>query len=71
MQKEKKYTTPRENEVLEHVLAGDGNCTIAAKLKIKEGTVKFHITNIFRAHKVTSRAKLMAKLLKPGSGNES
>jgi DNA-binding NarL/FixJ family response regulator len=52
--------TPRETEIAELVCLGLGNKDIATKLRISEKTVKFHTTNIFDKHFVTSRAQFMA-----------
>jgi DNA-binding NarL/FixJ family response regulator len=42
------HLTPREEEVLAHIVAGDSNRTVAAKLWLSEPTVKFHLRNIYR-----------------------
>ena len=52
----------REGEVLVYVLNGDSNKTISASLFIEEGTVKNHLTSIYRKVNVTNRNELMAKL---------
>jgi DNA-binding NarL/FixJ family response regulator len=50
--------TPRELEILELVVAGYANKTIAAKISISEKTVEFHLDNIYR--KIGVRTRLMA-----------
>jgi FixJ family two-component response regulator len=50
--------TPRELEVLEHVVRGKMNKQIADDLKINERTVKLHRTNLTRALQVQSVAEL-------------
>jgi len=50
--------TPRELEVLEHVVRGRMNKQIADDLKINERTVKLHRTNLTRALQVQSVAEL-------------
>jgi two-component system response regulator FixJ len=50
--------TPRELEVLEHVVRGRMNKQIAADLKINERTVKLHRTNLTRKLQVQSVAEL-------------
>src|SRR5476651_2210661 len=50
--------TPRELEVLEHVVRGRMNKQIADDLKINERTVKLHRTNLTRTLQVQSVAEL-------------
>lgn len=50
--------TPRELEVLEHVVRGRMNKQIADALGINERTVKLHRTNLTRALQVQSVAEL-------------
>jgi len=50
--------TPRELEVLEHVVRGEMNKEIADNLKINERTVKLHRTNLTRKLQVQSVAEL-------------
>jgi FixJ family two-component response regulator len=50
--------TPRELEVLEHVVRGRMNKQIAAALGINERTVKLHRTNLTRTLRVQSVAEL-------------
>jgi two-component system response regulator FixJ len=50
--------TPREREVLEHVVLGKMNKQIAEVLGINERTVKLHRTNLTRALQVRSVAEL-------------
>ncbi len=50
--------TPRELEVLEHVVRGQMNKQIADTLGINERTVKLHRTNLTRALQVQSVAEL-------------
>ena len=40
--------TPREVDVLEHLVKGETNAEIARTLIVSEGTVKFHVKNILR-----------------------
>lgn len=55
--------TPREFQVLELVLRGLTNAEIAKKLKVKEGTIKLHVTSIYRTYGLKSRNELMAKYI--------
>ncbi|WP_377009491.1 LuxR C-terminal-related transcriptional regulator [Arthrobacter sp. GCM10027362] len=50
----------RELEVLQHLVAGQSNRTIALKLGISENTVKFHVRNLFRKLDVGSRTEAIA-----------
>lgn len=56
--------TPREEEVLQLILAGQSNREIAGTLSISESTVKTHVRNIFSKYDVGSRAELISTLLK-------
>lgn len=50
--------TPRELEILQFVIAGKTNKTIAAEIYISEKTVEFHLDNIYT--KIGMRTRLMA-----------
>ncbi len=50
----------RELEVLQQLVAGHRNRTIAMTLGISENTVKFHVRNLFRKLNVSSRAEAIA-----------
>jgi DNA-binding CsgD family transcriptional regulator len=56
--------TVREQEVLEHILAGESNREIARALSISENTVKTHVRNIFSKYEVGSRAELISTLFR-------
>ncbi len=58
--------TPREQEVLELLYAGDSNQSIANKLVITVKTVKKHTGNIFGKLGVTSQAQAMVKARQNG-----
>jgi two-component system, NarL family, response regulator YdfI len=49
--------TPRETEVLSMIAEGLGNKEIAAKLRISDHTVKFHISSTFAKLGATNRAE--------------
>ena len=49
--------TPRQIEVLALVARGASNKAIARQLSITEGTVKIHLTAVYRALKVSSRCQ--------------
>lgn len=50
----------RELEVLQHLVAGHRNRTIASTLGISENTVKFHVRNLFKKLEVSSRGEAIA-----------
>ncbi len=52
--------TPRELEILQFVLAGQTNKTIAAHICISEKTVEFHLANIYA--KLGVRTRMLAGL---------
>ena len=56
--------TARETEVLIYLSDGYSNKQIAQQLGITEHTVKVHLTKIFRALRVTSRAQALAYLMR-------
>ena len=58
--------TPREREVLSHVLGGELNKQIAADLGIDERSVKRHRTNLMQKLDVHSVAQLIAFALREG-----
>ncbi len=58
--------TEREQEILEHVAAGDSNKEIASSLGLGEKTVKHHMTNILRKLRVRNRVE--AALVARGGG---
>lgn len=49
--------TPREHEILAHIVAGHSNKQIAAALFIEIPTVKWHITQLYRKMGVRSRVQ--------------
>jgi len=52
----------REDTVLKGILEGKRNKQIAADMNIKEGSVKFHCTNLFKRFGVRSRTQLVLKM---------
>ena len=62
--------TPRENEVLAHVLRGRLNKQIAAELDIDERSVKRHRTNFMRKLDVKSVAELAQIAVEAGISDE-
>ena len=53
--------TGREAEVLEHIIQGTSNKTIAARLGCAERTVEVHVTHVLSKAQVESRSALIAK----------
>lgn len=58
--------TERETDVLRLMVCGFSNATIAEKLSVTEGTVKFHITRIFGKLGVKDRTQAVIAALKRG-----
>ena len=56
--------TKREQEVLQHLAAGEDNKTIAKSLLISCKTVEFHMTNILRKLAMDSRDEVIVWMLK-------
>ena len=55
------HLTDREGDILLLLLNGKNNKKISAQLFIEEGTVKNHLTNIYKKLNVKNRTELMAK----------
>lgn len=55
--------TPREREVANLVGFGLSNRAIGLRIGMAEGTVKFHLSNVYRKTEIGSRAELVALLL--------
>ncbi len=49
--------TPRQKEVLVMLVAGQSNKAIARRMKLSEGTIKFHISALFRVLGATNRVE--------------
>jgi DNA-binding CsgD family transcriptional regulator len=56
--------TPREIDVLGHLVKGETNAEIARTLVVSEGTVKFHVKNILRKMNVSNRAEATSRYLR-------
>jgi DNA-binding NarL/FixJ family response regulator len=56
----RRHLTPRERQMVEAVTRGLSNKQIAAELWVTEGTVKFHLTNVFAKVGVANRTQLVA-----------
>ena len=55
--------TKREKDVVKLVLQGMSNKLIASSLGISKRTVEFHLKNIYAKYQVSSRIKLILKLV--------
>lgn len=58
--------TPREHEVLRHVVAGRTYAEIAAQLHISEKTVSVHVSNMLRKSGTTTRREIATLALRIG-----
>jgi two-component system response regulator FixJ len=54
--------TPRECEVLHHLLEGESNKEIANALVCSLRTIECHVTSILKKHGVATRLRLLAVL---------
>jgi DNA-binding NarL/FixJ family response regulator len=59
--------TNAQSRVLALLVEGRSNREVAESLGLAEGTVKVHVTRIFRAFKVGSRAQLLTLLSQNGA----
>jgi len=55
--------TPRELEIADLVCRGFENGRIAKQLKIRPGTVKAHVRNIYRKVKVSSKIRMLLRFV--------
>jgi len=53
----------RMKETLQHLLSGDSEKEVAAKLNLSQHTVHIHVKNLYKRLGVCSRGELMAKCL--------
>jgi DNA-binding CsgD family transcriptional regulator len=60
--------TPREIDVLEHLVKGETNAEIARTLVVSEGTVKFHVKNILRKMNASNRAEATSRYMQLSMG---
>lgn len=66
-----KHLTPREREVMIHLLGGDSRKRIAQKMGLSEHTIGDYFKSIYRRLNIGSRAELMAKFLPSENGPNS
>jgi DNA-binding NarL/FixJ family response regulator len=60
--------TPRELQIAELVCRGYRNDRIARDLRIRPGTVKTHVRNIYRKVKVRSKIAMLLRFVNEASG---
>jgi DNA-binding CsgD family transcriptional regulator len=63
--------SPREREVIAHLLEGKTNFEIGLAMNIFEGGVKYHLTNLYKKFKVKSRHALIAAVAERKLWNQS
>jgi DNA-binding CsgD family transcriptional regulator len=54
----------RMKDTLQHLLSGDSEKEVAAKLNLSPHTVHIHVKKLYKRLDVSSRAELMAKCLR-------
>jgi DNA-binding NarL/FixJ family response regulator len=63
--------SPRELQVARLVCQGFDNEEIAGSLKIKQGTIKTHMRNIYRRVRVKNRIEMLLKFVDIAAGSSS
>ena len=63
------HLTDRELQVARLVCRGFNNGDVAAKLKIKRGTVKTHIRNIYRRVRIKNKIQMVLKFVAAATGS--
>ena len=63
--------SPRELQVARLVCQGFDNEEIAGSLKIKQGTIKTHIRNIYRRVRVKNRIEMLLKFVDIAAGSST
>lgn len=58
-----KGLTPSETNVVTHLMKGLSNKDIGTALNIRDKTVKFHLTNVYKKLQVKGRVGLIVSLL--------
>ena len=58
--------TPRESEVLEHIVDGRSNKEIGSELDISETTVKSHVNNLLNKLRVSDRTQAATSAIQRG-----
>jgi len=59
------HLTPRELEIVRHVMLGESNKQIARRLGISNYTVRDHVSNLLKKAGVTSRSRLALVISAP------
>ena len=60
--------TPRELQIADLVCRGLRNGNIARRLRIRPGTVKAHVRNIYRKVKVSSKITMLLRFVAEAAG---
>ena len=60
--------TPRELQIADLVCRGFQNASIAKRLRIRPGTVKAHVRNIYRKVKVGSKIMMLLRFVAEAAG---
>jgi DNA-binding CsgD family transcriptional regulator len=63
--------SPRELQVAKLVCQGFDNGEIAGSLKIKQGTIKTHMRNIYRRVRVKNRIEMLLKFVDIAAGSSN
>lgn len=63
--------TPRQRQVLAHLLGGDGEKQVAYRLKISVHTVHAHVRRIYRVFQVHSQNELLARFIQHSDGEST
>ena len=63
--------TPREREIVRLILNGSSNLAMSLVLGCSVKTVEFHVTNIFRKTRTSSRAELLVMLMSGAKNGEA
>lgn len=66
MNPETRVLSPRQRQILEYAMVGKSNKEIAYLLRIKEKTVKNHLTLVFQKMQVTNRTQAVVLALQRG-----
>jgi DNA-binding CsgD family transcriptional regulator len=60
--------SPRQQQTLRHLLAGDSEKQIAGKLSLSRHTVHVYVKGLYRRFGASSRAELLARWVKMDAG---
>ena len=66
--KRRYHMTPRELQIAQLICQGLGNEEIASRLKIKHGTVKTHVRNLYRKLWVHNKILMLLRFIEDTNG---